>query len=219
MAAHQLLDQVQSLARLEELAADGYAEAVAAELTVASTRDELAARDEQLRDALARIDAFAERAMRLRIDHTVADDIATPTRKVFAATIVGYVDRLELLATRVQHVAAHAADPAAVVERVVAAASETIAQRAALRAPVLALIAQLATVSAAAADAQARDRRLDEPVRTGWSALRRELEAVAAQPERIATAAFAARLASWPAQLDDPDPASEPTFADMIELD
>ena len=47
--------------------------------------------------------------------------------------------------------------------------------------------------------------------RRTWSALRRELEAVAAQPERVAAAALPARLASWPEQLDEPEPASEPT--------
>jgi hypothetical protein len=214
--AHQLLDQLQSLGRLEALEADAYAGALAAELV-----DEVAARDAQLADALARIDALAERAMRLRLEHALADDpaIAAPTRRVFAATVVGYADRLELLATRAHHVAARSPDPEGVATTVVDAARATLAMRVALRGPVLALVARVAAASAADADVRARDRRLDAATRTGWSALRRELEAVAAQPERVATAPFAARLAAWPPQLDEPDPASEPTFADMIELD
>ena len=112
-----------------------------------------------------------------------------------------------------------ASDPEGVAAAVVQAARGALAVRAALRDHVLALVGRLAAASAAEADVRARDRRLDEPARTGWSALRRELEAVAAQPLRVTSAPFATRLATWPAQLDDPDPASEPTFADMIELD
>ncbi len=69
------------------------------------------------------------------------------------------------------------------------------------------------------ADGHARDRRAEVAPRQAWSALRRELEAVAAAPARLAEAPLATRLATWPAQLDEPDPASEPTFADLIEMD
>jgi hypothetical protein len=49
--------------------------------------------------------------------------------------------------------------------------------------------------------------------------MRRELEAVAADPDRVAGAAMPARLAAHPAQLDEPEPGAEVTLADLPELD
>ena len=60
---------------------------------------------------------------------------------------------------------------------------------------------------------------LDEPARQRWSAVRRDLEAIAHQPEAIGAAAMATRAAAWPAQLDEPEPIPEPTLAELIELD
>jgi hypothetical protein len=223
--SQQLLDRVQSLTHIAELEADprAYADRLANELAAAASRDELAARDDRLRDALARIDAMAERAMRIRLDHVLAGDtaIGMPTRKVFATTVLGYESKLDVLEARARDVAHRGGslDPARIASSVVDAASATLALRSTIRRGVLALISELATASVAPADRDARDRRIDDPTRRAWSALRRELEAVAAQPERVAEAAMAARLATWPEQLDEPDPSSEPTFADMIEID
>jgi len=225
MGAAQLLDQVQTLAHLATLEAGPqvYAERLAQELGEAVTRDEIAARDDQLRDALARIDALAKRVMRIQLEHVLADDtsIGPPTRKVFAATVTDYANRLDLLDTRARDVASRsgARDPAGIAERVVEAARATLALRGAVGSGVLALIAELAAAGAPLADRSARDRSAAEPARRAWSAVRRELEAIAARPDRVVEAPFAARLATWPDQLDDPDPANEPTFADMIELD
>jgi hypothetical protein len=94
-----------------------------------------------------------------------------------------------------------------------------LALRAAVRAGVLALIRDLAHAAAPDADRRARDRNLDEPVRRRWSAVRRDLEAVAADPARVLAGAMPARLAALPDQLDEPDPEREVTFADMLELD
>ncbi len=47
--------------------------------------------------------------------------------------------------------------------------------------------------------------------------MRRELEAVAA--DRVAGAAMTAWLAAQPAQLDAPEPGTEVTLADLLELD
>jgi hypothetical protein len=44
--------------------------------------------------------------------------------------------------------------------------------------------------------------------------MRRELGAVAAEAERVAGAAMAARLAAQPAHLDEPEPGTEVTLAD-----
>jgi len=225
MSAQQVLDQVQSLARVAALEAEphGYADQLVAELAPALSRDELAARDDRLRDALARIDALAERVMRIRLDHVLADDqaIAVPTRKVFAATVTGYVDRLDLLETRAHDVATRGGsrDAAGIARLVVEAARATLALRTAIRVDVFVAISGLAATSVPLADAQARDMRSEEVARRAWSALRRELEAVAAEPTRVTEGPLAARLGTWPEQLDDPDPAGEPTFASLIELD
>src|SRR5213078_3662772 len=69
------------------------------------------------------------------------------------------------------------------------------------------------------ADRRARDRRLDDVERRRWRAMRREIEAVAADPDRVAGAAMAARLAAHAAQLDEPEPGTEVTRADLLELD
>jgi len=216
------------MARIAALEADpaAYAEQVASELGEVAGLDglaELADQDARLRHALGQIDGMIERAARIRLDHVLADDasIGAPTRKVFATTIVSYAGRLALLEDRARDVAARggAADPGGVAARICDAAQALLALRDALRAGVLDVIRAQATAAAAIADRAARDRRRDEPERRRWSAMRRELEAVASQPERVAGAAMADRLAAWPSQLDEPDPASEPTFADMIELD
>lgn len=206
-----------------EAAPAAYVEELAGELGGATTLAELDACDHRLRHALGQIDAMIERAARIRLDHALAGDasIAAATRKVFATTIVGYAGRLELLAARVRDVAARggAADPAGVADRVCDAAQAVLALREALRAGVLGVVGERAADAARIADRAARDRSRDDAERRQWSAMRRELEAIASDPGRIAAAAMPARLAEWPGQLDEPDPGQEPTFADMIELD
>lgn len=224
-AAQQLLDRVHSLAAIDALAEEpeAYAELLAAELPGGSTLTELEARDAALATALGQLDLMIARVMRIRLDHVLAADtsIGPPTRRVFASTIVGYANNLGQLAARVHEVAVRgrAAAPDQLTEAVVDAARATLALRDALRAPVLAHVAALASAGIADADRHARDRAADEPLRRRWSAARRELEAIAQDPARVAAAAFATRLASWPEQLDEPAPAPEVTFADMIELD
>src|SRR5262249_22190911 len=147
--------------------------------------------------------------------------IGAPTRSVFSHTIVSYAHRLPLLAERARDVAARggAADPDHTADIVVDAARSVLALREAVRAGVLGLIQRLAQAAAPDADRQARDRNLDDPVRRRWSAARRDLEAVAADPERVLAAPMPARLAALPEQLDEPAPEREVTFADMLELD
>jgi hypothetical protein len=223
VSAARLLDQVSSLTHLDAFEPARYAEQLAAEVPAAATLAELEARDAFLADALAQIDAMIARAMRMRLDHALAADtsIGTPTRKVFATTIAGYASALDLLAERARDVAARggAPDPAAIADAVVGAARAVLELRARARAGVLALIRDLAAAAVPEADRRARDRSLDEPARRRWSAARRELEALAADPARITTAPLAARLAAHPDQLDESPPEREVSFADMIELD
>jgi hypothetical protein len=224
-AAQHILDQAYSLAGIAALEADPgvYVEQLAAELPGAVTLAELEARDAALVAALGQIDALITRAMRLRLDHALASDtsIGAPTRSVFASTITGYAGRLSLLEQRARDVAVRgrAADPDRIAESVVEAARAALALRDALRGGVLALIRELARVAIAEADRRARDRNREEPERRRWSAARRDVEAVAAEPERAVTAPMAARLAALPDQLDEPESGAEPTFAELLELD
>jgi hypothetical protein len=225
--ARRILDQISTLAHLDALDPARYAEELAAEVPGAATLAELEARDALFADALAQIDAMIARVMRLRLDRALAADpaldaaLAPPTRKVFAATIAAYATDLGLLGQRARDVAARggARDPDAVAAAVLGAARAALALRVQVRAGVLALIRDLAAASAPEADRRARDRAEGEPARLRWSAMRRELEALAAEPGRVAAAPLAARLAAYPDQLDEPPPEREVTFADMIELD
>ena len=221
--AQHVLDQAQSLAAIDALDPARHASELAAELPAATTLAELEVRDAQLAAAISSIEAAIARVMRIRLDHALAADasIAAPTRRVFAQTIASYAGKLDLLEQRARDVAARggARDPEAVASLVIAAARATLALRDALHAGVLALIRELATASLPDADRNARDRARPDPERKRWSAARRELEALAADPTRIASAAWAARVASFPEQLDEPAPEPEPALADLIELD
>jgi hypothetical protein len=232
MAAQHWLDQLQNPARLAAAVAEPaeYARRLADELPAASPEAPAAealraveARDTALRAGLIAVDAMTERAFRIGMEHALADDTSIPatTRKVFAATILNYADRLELLATRARDIAARggARDPGATTERVVDAAEHALAVRDAIRAPTLELIAATARAGVPHAERHARDRTLSDAARTTWSAARRELEAIAGAPARIAVAPWPERVKEWPAQLDEPDAPPEPTLAELLELD
>jgi hypothetical protein len=223
VSARRVLDQVSSLAHLDAFDPPSYAEQLAAEVPPAQALAELEARDALLADALAQLDAMIARAMRLCLEHALAADtsLGPPTRKVFATTVVRYASDLGLLAQRVRDLAARgrAPDPDAVADAVVGAARRVLDLRAQARAGVLALIRELAAASVVEADRRARERSQGEPTRRRWSAARRELEAVAADPARVTAAPWSARLAAFPDQLDEPAPEREVTFTEMIELD
>ena len=161
--------------------------------------------------------------MRLHLDHALAHDtsIGAPTRTVFATTIVGYAHDLTLLARRARDVAAHgrAVDPDRVAELVVEAARTVLELRAAVQHSVLELIRARAAAAIPDADSPRARLDVDDATRRRWSAARRELEALAGDPARIATGPIGARLGAHPEQLDEPAVEDKPTFADMIELD
>lgn len=221
--AQHLIDQAQSLATIDALDPAHHASELAAEVPAAATLAELEARDAQLAAAISSIEAASTRVMRIRLDHALAADtsIAAPTRRVFAQTIASYAGKLDLLEQRARDVAARAGarDPDAVTALVIDAARATLRVRDALHAGVLVLTRDLATASIPDADRNARDRTRADADRKKWSAARRELEALAAEPTRIATAPWAARIAAHAEQLDEPAPEPEPSLADLIELD
>ena len=217
-----VLDRVRSIAAVDALASDACAAELAAELGAVTSLADLAARDAALVGALAAIDDFAARVMRLRLDHVLPDDsvLPAPTRKVFASTIATYTGRLSILEERVRDVAMRMrTDADVLVDRVLAAARATLDQRDDLRAGVLGLVRSLAAATIPDADRRARDPDLDPAQRKQWSAARRDLEVLADEPARIAAAPMAARLAAWPEQLDEPAAKPEPTLAELIELD
>jgi hypothetical protein len=225
MAASQLLDRAHSIAGIETLEAepDAFATALAAELPGGTTHDAIAARDAALAAALQKIDDTTARVMRIQLDRVLAADTAipAPTRKVFASTIISYANRLSVLGDRVRDVAAraNAADADAIAQSVMDAADSTLALRVAVATGVLELVRTEARAALPEIERLARERTRDDAERMRHSALRRELEALVAAPDRVLAAPLAERLKSWPNLLDEPPPEAEVTFADMIELD
>jgi hypothetical protein len=220
MTWQEPLDRARTLVQLDTLAAEpgAVAERLAAEVPA-----DLEARDALIARALSEIDVVAVRAMKLRLEHALAGEtsIGAPTRNVFAQTITAYARDLPLLAERARDVAARgrAAAPDHVAGLVVDAARAVLALRDALRAGILELVRTLATAAIPDADRRARDRTLADRDRTRWSAIRRDLEALVADPAALERAPMVARLAALPDQLDEPPAEPEVTFADMIELD
>jgi hypothetical protein len=223
--ASQVLDRVHSVASIEALAAapDAFATELAVELPAGASPDTIAARDAAFAAALLRIDETTARVMRIQLDRVLAADTAipTPTRKVFAGTIVSYANRLSVLGERARDVAARAgaANADAIADSVVDAAEATLALRVSVATGVLELVRTRAREALPEIERLARDRTRDDAERMRHSALRRELEALVVAPDRVLAAPFAERLKSWPGLLDEPPPEAEVTFADMIELD
>jgi hypothetical protein len=162
-----------------------------------------------------------ERAMRSPLERALVDDtsIPTTTRKVFAGTVVAYAHDLGLLERRARDVSLRGDPTGAAAEAVVASARAALALRDRVRGAVLRLVAELAAASVPAADRAARERTREDAERQKWSAARRDLEAVAAEPAIVARAPMADRVAALPVQLDEPEPVREPTFGELLELD
>ena len=223
-SAQDLLDRVHSLEQLAGLEAEPGAviERLRSELPPATSLSDLEARDATLSSLVNAIDVMCARAMRVRLEHVLAADtsIGPPTRKVFASTVTGYADNLSLLAERARDIAerGRAVDPEAVADVIVTAARSVLDLRATLRADVLAMIRELAKTTIPDADRRARDRKLPDLERKRWSAVRRDLEAVTADPDRMLVAPMATRLAALPVELDEPAPEPEPGFKDLLEL-
>jgi len=223
MAWKQALDRAHSLAQLEALDASRVIEELAAETPDATSLPELEARDADLAAALDAIDAIAIRAMKVHLEHALTADgsIGAPTRNVFAQTIVNYAGNIPLLVQRVRDLAARggAPSPDEVADLVAGAARASLGLRDALRDGVLDLVQRLAKAAVPVADRQARDGTLDDVPRKRWSAARRDLETLAANPAAISAAPMAKRMAAWPDQLDEPEPVREATLAELIEID
>ena len=222
-SARELLDAVVTQARLEELEVDAYRDQLADEIAGHDTSEAgFAARDAGLVAALVSIDAFAARAMRIRLEHALSHEpaLGASLRATLAATVVDYADDLGRLAQRTA-LGVQRAAPARTAElasAVVAEAEGALDLRDRLRAAVLGLARALAAAVLPVARAAASDRSADDSTRARWSSIRQELEAIVAGPVRLAAAAWAARVATH-APIDELPAVVEPSFADLIELD
>jgi hypothetical protein len=187
--AQELLDEVVRPAQLDGFAVEGYHARLAEEIEGADevTLDGLEARDTRLRGALAAIDGFAGRSMRIRLDHLLALDTAIPPtfRTYLAGMVTSYEHDRDTLRARVATVVARS-DPgraAELADAVAAAAGEVLALRARLRDGVLALERSLAARTLPIARQAARDPYASDEVRARWTAIADRLKAVAAVDE------------------------------------
>lgn len=132
--AVELLDQVYSLSQLESLEIPLVVERLAEELASCSAEQ----RDECMRAALSAVDALTSRAMRIRLNHALANDTTVPPqfRTYLAAQVFEFEGDLDRLRARARQVVRD--DDA--VTAIASAAQQVLATRAALRDGILALI-------------------------------------------------------------------------------
>jgi hypothetical protein len=221
-SAQHVLDAVQSLAQFEAFDGDAYIERLVEELRSTDVSFAgLEETDRRLRAALAAVDAFSNRCMRVRLDHLLAGDtsVAPPLRKVLAATVTSYAGDLRLLRERVVMVASRV-DPRgadATADAIVATAQRVLDERIALFERVLEVGRRLATEQIPAARKAARDRYAEEPVRRKWTAALRDLEQTVERPVRVAEATWAERMATVVGPDEPIEEAPEPSLGDLIE--
>ena len=187
--AQELLDEVVRHAQLDGFAVEDYHARLAEEITGADevTLAGLEARDARLRGALAAIDGFAGRSMRIRLDHLLAHDTTIPPtfRTYLASMVTSYEHDRDTLRERVAAVAARS-DPgraAGLADAIAAAAGEVLALRARLRDGVLALERDLAARALPIARRAARDPYASDEDRRRWTVIADRLASVAAVDE------------------------------------
>jgi hypothetical protein len=222
-SAQQLLDEVHTLARLQQFSVDTYVRHLADELRGDDVDGErLVVIDDGLRASVDAIDRFASKSARIGLDHALIDDTVLPAtfRAHLAAAVVSYGHHPDRLRERVAAIAVRTSAGASerAVEAAIAAMAAALAIREQLHAAVLALASSMATGALPAAAARARDRSLDDSSRYRWSQVWQELTAIAAAPVRIVDAPWANRCRDHDA-IDLAPVIPEPTFGDLIELE
>lgn len=224
-SAAQRLESIYSLSQLEVFDADEIVALWREELGAPEGGpvrfEQLAEHDAAVRAALAAADAFAVKAMRIRLDHALAHDnsIGKPFRTTLAHTVASYAGDLGLLHDRVAATAVRV-DPhgaAGTAERIVDEARAALGARAALHDGLFALAREHAAAMIPLVTTAARDRYQADDVRLRWLVVRRDLELTVEDPTRIARAAFADRLKSIPPVDEVPEEAPEPTLGELIE--
>lgn len=223
-SAQQLLDRTQRLSHLDDFDIDAYADQLRSELAhlPASTLPELEARDDRLRAILGSFDAFAQKAMRIRLEHLAVDypALTSQVRTLFATTVTSYVDSLERLRARVAGAVARQ-DPYradATAYAVVNAAEQALALRGALGDAVLSIAVEQARAALPLVEERCRQRALDDDTRLKWTALRRDLELTIDDPLRIALQRFADRQKALLTPDLVLDEIPEPSRGELLEL-
>jgi hypothetical protein len=141
-SAQQLLDEVTRLEQIEDFDLDGFVVQLRAEVGEAEAGSGVPEQD--LAAALAAIDPFAARLMRIRLDHLLISDVSVPPqfRTYLASEVMSYANDLETLRSRVRQVAARVdPDGASKTANAVAdAADKALALRSQLRQRIRAII-------------------------------------------------------------------------------
>ncbi|MCC6995689.1 MAG: hypothetical protein IT370_13855 [Deltaproteobacteria bacterium] len=222
LRALRQLDEVQHLRQLEGLDAGALFAGLAAEVAepAPTTLEELGRQLDALRDVLAAIDAFAQKAMGIRLTHVLAAAPLPPQlRTLLKSTVLSYQHDLPLLRSRVAAALGRVepATGAAVTADVMDAADRVLALRTDLRARLFVVAQDVAAARLPAATQAARSRALAQPERQRWAQAAIDLEQLAATPALLAHGTSAERLGLIAPPPDDPEP--EPTRGSLLEID
>ncbi len=222
LRALRQLDEVQHLRQLEGLDAEALFAGLAAEVAepAPTTLEELGRQLDALRDVLAAIDAFAQKAMGIRLTHVLAAAPLPPQlRTLLKSTVLSYQHDLPLLRSRVAAALGRVepATGAAVTADVMDAADRVLALRTDLRARLFVVAQDVAAARLPAATQAARSRALAQPERQRWAQAAIDLEQLAATPALLAHGTSAERLGLIAPPPDDPEP--EPTRGSLLEID
>lgn len=216
------LDEVQHLRQLEGLDAGPLFAALAAEVaeSAPATPGDLGQQLDALRDVLPTIDAFAQKAMGIRLTHVLASAPLPPQlRTLLKSTVLSYQHDLPLLRSRVAAALGRvdAATGAAVTADVLDAADRVLALRTDLRARLFVVTQDVAAARLPAATQAARSRALAQPDRQRWAQAAIDLEQLSHTPALLAHGTFTERLGLIAPPPDDPEP--EPTRGSLLDLD
>jgi hypothetical protein len=177
---------------------------------------------DELRALLCAVDRHAEKCMRIRLGRLEA--LPAQLRTLFATTVLAYEHDLPRLRARAAAALART-DPAGAGDttaRLVAAAEQTLATRAALRDGVLRLGRDVATAWLPAAERAARDRSQPDEQLDRWRRARVDLASLAELGDTLALGTFAERLdrmAPPGGPPEDPPEEERPHRFALIELD
>jgi hypothetical protein len=224
--ALRVLDEVQHAAQLERFDPGRFAAALGEEAPPpGQALAELGGLLDATRGLLADVDRFVEKSMRIRLNQ-LEGPLPPQLRTLLSSTIVAYAGDLRLLRERVAGILARL-DPrtaAAATDRVLDAAGQALATRAALRQEIFALAQRVAGEWLPRARQAARDRSQADDERERWARTRVDLEQLAARGEILDTGSVAERLERIAAPApevpdgDEPDDPAAKRFS-LIEID
>jgi len=218
--AARVLDEIQRPPQLDRFDVESFLATARAELPEpGATLAELTATLDGCQGLLGELDRFAQKSMRIRLTFST-DDLPPQLRALLQTTVLGYEKDLPLLRSRVAQAMARydAASAAAVAERVLDAARQVLAVRAALRQGVWQLTAAAASAWLPAAGRAAADRTQPDEQRERWKRACVDLTALAAHGQALEAGTTAERLDRIATPDDPPEEEGPDRFA-MLELD